>query len=140
MKNHYRSIVFDLTRKRDADPKAIQLIEFVGQLKGLYANDNATDADSIINNHKLSKIRSWDNKYTIKTIKISAQDEELPYKLFLTTRQTTKIRSSFASNMSTDIKLSKAQISKIVQSHESFGSFLAKVGKRSPSKCCYFFS
>ena len=36
------------------------------------------------------------------------QDETL----FLTTRQTTKIRNSFANTMSTDIKLSKAQISK----------------------------
>ena len=35
--------------------------------------------------------------------------------LFLTTRQTTKIRNTFANNMSTDIKLSKTQISKIIQ-------------------------
>ena len=29
-------------------------------------------------------------------------------------KQTTKIRNAFANNMSTDIKLSKAQISKII--------------------------
>ena len=38
----------------------------------------------------------------------------LPYKL-LTTRQKTKLGNAFNSNMSTDIKLSKAQISKIIQ-------------------------
>ena len=35
------------------------------------------------------------------------EDEELPHELFLTTRQTTKIRNAFANNTSTDIKLSK---------------------------------
>ena len=38
----------------------------------------------------------------------------LPHELLLTTRQKTKLRSSFNNNMSTDIKLSKAQISKII--------------------------
>ena len=50
------------------------------------------------------------------------EDEELPYELFLTTRQRTIIRNAFANNMSTDIKLSKPQISKIIQSGGSFGS------------------
>ena len=42
--------------------------------------------------------------------------------------------------MSTGIKLSKAQISEIIQSGRSFGSFLANLGKKSTSKCCYSFS
>ena len=50
--------------------------------------------------------------------------------LFLTTRQATKIRNVFANNMSTDIKLSKAKISKIIQSGRSFGSWLANLGKK----------
>ena len=54
----------------------------------------------------------------------------MPHELFLTTRQTTKIRSAFASNMSTDIKLSKAQIYKIIQFGGSFGSWLANLGKK----------
>ena len=41
--------------------------------------------------------------------------------LILTTAQTTKIRNAFANNISRDIKLSKAQISKIIQ---SFGPWL----------------
>ena len=54
----------------------------------------------------------------------------MPHGLFLTTRQTTKIRKAFANNMSTNIKLSKAQISKIIQSGGSFSSWLANVGKK----------
>ena len=54
------------------------------------------------------------------------QDEELPHELFVTTRQKTKIKNRFANNMSTNIKLSEAQISKIIQSGGSFGSWLGK--------------
>ena len=54
----------------------------------------------------------------------------MPHELCLTTRQTTKIRNAFAKNMSTDIKLSKAQISKMIQSGGSFGSWLANLLKK----------
>ena len=53
----------------------------------------------------------------------------MPYKLFLTTRQTNKIRDAFTNNMSAGIKLNKAQIPKITQSYESFGSWLGNLGK-----------
>ena len=39
---------------------------------------------------------------------------DLPHELLLTTRQKTKLRNAFNNNMSTDLKLSKAQISKII--------------------------
>ena len=51
----------------------------------------------------------------------------LPNDLFLLTRQTTKISNAFAKNMSTDIKLSKAQISKKIESGGSFGSWLGNL-------------
>ena len=44
----------------------------------------------------------------------------LAHELLLTTRQTTKLGNAIENNMSTDIKLPKAQISKIIQS----GGFL----------------
>ena len=50
--------------------------------------------------------------------------------LFLTTRQTAKIRNVFANNMSTDKKLSKAQIFKIVQSIGFFGSWVTNVRRK----------
>ena len=51
----------------------------------------------------------------VRENKKNFEDEELLHELFLTTRQTTKIRNAFANNMSTDIKVSKAQISKMIQ-------------------------
>ena len=51
----------------------------------------------------------------------------LPHKLLLTTRQTTKLGQAIENNMSTDIKLSKAQISKIIQFGGFLGSLLNKL-------------
>ena len=48
---------------------------------------------------------------------------DLLHELLLTARQKTKLRNSFNNNMSTDLKLSKAQISKIIQS----GGFLGRL-------------
>ena len=68
---------------------------------------------------------------TILTLnKKNFENEELPHQLFLKTRLTTKIRNAFANNMSRDIKLSKAQISKIIQSGVYFGSWLNNLGKK----------
>ena len=54
----------------------------------------------------------------------------MPHELFLTTRQTTKIKNVFANNTSTYIRLRKYQISKITQSRGSFGSWLCNFGKK----------
>ena len=50
-----------------------------------------------------------------------------PHELLLTIRQITKLRNALNNNMSTDIKLSKAQISKIIQSGGFLGSLLSKL-------------
>ena len=52
---------------------------------------------------------------------------DLPHELLLTARQKTKLRNAFNNNMSTDLKLSKAQISKIIQSRGFLGSWLSKL-------------
>ena len=71
-----------------------------------------------LTNIQLNKLKSA-AKNKVGTIlrlnKKKFEDGELPNELFLTTKQTTKLRNVFASNMSTDIKLSKAQISQMVQ-------------------------
>ena len=51
----------------------------------------------------------------------------LPHELLLTTRQATKQRNTFENNMSTDIKLSKAEISIIIQSGGFLGLLLRKL-------------
>ena len=50
-------------------------------------------------------------------------ENDLPHGLLLTTRQKSKLRNAFNNNMSTDLKLSKTQISKIDQS----GGFLGRL-------------
>ena len=52
---------------------------------------------------------------------------DLPHDLLLTTRQRTKLRNAFNNNMSTDLKFSKAQIFKIIQSGGFLGSLLSKI-------------
>ena len=48
--------------------------------------------------------------------KKNVQDDELPHELFLITRQKIKIRNVFVNNILTNIKLSKAQLPKVIQS------------------------
>ena len=50
----------------------------------------------------------------------------LPHELLLTTRQKTNFKNVFENNMSTDVKLSKVQISNIIQSGGVLGSLLSK--------------
>ena len=52
---------------------------------------------------------------------------DLPHELLLTTRHKTKLRNVFNNNMSTDLKLSKAQISKIIQSGGFLGTLFSKL-------------
>ena len=56
-----------------------------------------------------------------------AEENNLPHELLLTTRQKTKLRNTFENNISTDINLSKTQISKIIQCRGFLGSSLSKI-------------
>ena len=115
IKNHYRLIAADGSRQNelDVDPKAIQQIEFFGQLRD---PDDATVAiESMFVLTTLEKVRETRVKLTnTKLIKLKSaaiiltqnkrnfEDEELPHELFLTTRQSTKTRNAFANNMHLD--------------------------------------
>ena len=52
---------------------------------------------------------------------------ERPHELLLTTRQNSKLRNAINNNLATDIKLSKAQIKKIIQSGGFLGKLLSKL-------------
>ena len=54
-------------------------------------------------------------------------EDERPHELLLTTRQNTKLRNALNNNSATDIKLSKAQIKKIIQSGGFLGKLLSKL-------------
>ena len=79
-----------------------------------------------LSNSQLKKLKTAVKDKTGTTLRISLKmfnRNNLPHELLLTTRQKTKVRNAFNNNMSTDLKLSKAQINKIIQS----GGFLGKL-------------
>ena len=53
----------------------------------------------------------------------NVNEDELPHELLLTTRQNAELRNAINNNLSTDIKFSKAQLKKLIQS----GGFLGKL-------------
>ena len=68
---------------------------------------------------QLNKLKTAVKNNTGATLRMSSKmfgRNDLPHELLLSTRQKTKLRNAFNNNMSVDIKLSKAQISKITQS------------------------
>ena len=69
-----------------------------------------------------------DNTGTTLRIDLKVFDgNDLLHDLLLTTRQKTKLRNAFNNNTSADIKLSKTQIAKIIQSGGFLGSLLSKL-------------
>ena len=78
---------------------------------------------------QLKKVRTAVKGKTGTTLRMSFKmfaENDLPHELLLTTRQKTKLKNTFNNNMS-DLKLSKAQISKIIQSGRFLGSLLSKL-------------
>ena len=90
-----------------------------------YNTVNAKLSDSQIN--KLKSTAKNKQETTFRTNFRMCSANNLPHELLLTTRQTTKLRNAIVNNMSTDVKLCKAEISKIIQSGGFFGSLLSKV-------------
>ena len=79
---------------------------------------------------QLKKLKNAVKNKPGTTLRISLKifnGNNLPHELLLTTKQKTKLRNAFNNNMSTDLKLSKAQISKIIQSGGFLGSLLSKI-------------
>ena len=79
---------------------------------------------------QLRKLKTAVKDKTGTTLGISLKmfdGNDLPHELLLTTRQKTKLRNAFNNNMSTDLKLSKVQISKIIQSGGFLGPLLSKL-------------
>ena len=83
-----------------------------------------------LSDNQLKKLKTAVKNKTGTTLRINFKmfnGNNLPHELLLTTRQKTKVRNAFNNNMSTDLKLSKAQISKIIQPGGFLGSSLSKL-------------
>ena len=83
-----------------------------------------------LSNSQLNKLKSSIKNETNVVLRISSKmvgdsndNTNFPHELLLTNRQVANIRKSFANHSSTDIKLSKTQLSKMIQS----GGFLGKL-------------
>ena len=82
---------------------------------------------------QLKQLKTAAKDKTRTTLRISLKmfnGKDLPHELLLKrqkTRQKTKLRNAFKNNMSTDSKLSKAQIYEIIQSGGFLASLLSKL-------------
>ena len=87
-----------------------------------------------LSNSQLNKLKSVIKNETEVVLRLSSKmigDDEtnFPHKLLLTNRQVSNICKAFANFLSTDIKLSKTQISKMIQSGGFLGRLLGLVLK-----------
>ena len=89
-------------------------------------------ANAKLSNSHLNKLKSTIKNKQGTTLKMNAKmfnGNNLPHELFLTTRQITKLGNAIENNMSTNVKFSKAQISKIIQSGGFSGRLLGPLLK-----------
>ena len=81
-----------------------------------------------LSNSQLNKLKSAIKNETEVVLRLSSNmigdnETNFPHKLLLTNRQVANLRKAFANHLSTDIKLSKTQLSKMIQS----GGFLGRL-------------
>ena len=84
-----------------------------------------------LSNSQLNKLKSAIKNQTEVVLRLSSNmigdnETNFSHKLLLTDRQVSNLRQSFASHSSADIKLSKTQLSKIIQSGGFLGRLLTK--------------
>ena len=82
-----------------------------------------------LSNLQLNKLKSAVKNETEVVLRLSSNmigDNEInfPLKLLLTNRQVANLSKAFANNLSTYIKLSKTQLSKMIQSEGFLGKLL----------------
>ena len=77
--------------------------------------------------NKLKKVVKSNEGATLRLGIKKFNKDEHPHELLLTTRQNTKLCNAINNNSATDIKLSKAQIKKIIQLGGFLGKLLSKL-------------
>ena len=89
-----------------------------------------TKLNAKLTNLQLSKLKKAVKSNEGAALRIGIKNfnkNELPHELLLTTRQSTKLRNAINNNSATDIKLSKTQIKKLIQSGGCLGKLLSKL-------------
>ena len=77
--------------------------------------------------NKLKKVIKSNEGLTLRLSTKNFNKDEVPHELLLTTRQNTKLRNALNNNSATDIKLSKPQIKKLIQSGGFLGKLVSKL-------------
>ena len=83
-----------------------------------------------LTNIQLNKLKEAVKSNEGATLRLGIKNfhkDEIHHELLLTTRQNTKLRNTINNNLATDIKLSKVQIKKIIQSGGFLGKLLSKL-------------
>ena len=83
-----------------------------------------------LTNVQLNKLKKAVKSNEGATLRLGIKNfskDELPHELLLITRQNTKLRNAINNNLATDIKLSKAQTKKLIQSGGFLGKLLSKL-------------
>ena len=83
---------------------------------------------------KLNKLKSAIKNETEVVLRLSSNmigdnESNFPHKLLLTNRQVANLRKAFVNYLSTDVKLSKTQLSKMIQSGKILGRLLGRLLK-----------
>ena len=87
-----------------------------------------------LSNSQLNKFKSAIKNETEVVLRLSSNmigdnETNFPHQLLLTNRQVANIRKAFANNLWIDIKLSKTQLSKMIQLEEFLGRLLGSLLK-----------
>ena len=85
-----------------------------------------------LTNAQLNKLKEAVKSNEGATLRLGIKNfnkDEHPHELLLTLRQNTKLRNAINNNSAADIKLSKAQIKKIIQSGGFLGKLLSKLAR-----------
>ena len=83
-----------------------------------------------LSNRQLKQLETAVKNKTGKTLRMSLKmldGNDLPHELLLITRQKKPLRNAFNNNKSTNLQLSKAQISKLIQPGGFLGLLLSKL-------------
>ena len=89
-----------------------------------------SEANFKLTNVQLNKLKKVVKSNEGPTLRLGIRNfnkDETPHELLLTTRQNTKLKNAVNNNSATDIKLSKAQIKKIIQTEGFLGKLLSKL-------------
>ena len=95
-----------------------------------YNTSNVKFSNSQLNNLKSARKSATEFTLNLTSNLIGSSDDKtnFPHKILLTDTQVSKIRKNFANSSSPNIKFSKAQLSKMIQSRGfTFSNFPAKI-------------